>query len=108
MFDNLNLTLSQRRTIKQHLRQCFGNKHFILDYKIRDDVVHNLTMTNYGTMQKRLGAIDFWCQDVVQKMCEEIKSEVNKKGSKHVLNPYETHRGRGWTITIGAYHGKGA
>jgi hypothetical protein len=118
MFDDANVTISQMRTIKQYLRRCFGNKLFIPDYKIRDDVARNLTMPNYGTMQymsqkakeekKRPEAIDFWCHDVVKQMCDEIECEVNKKGASHGLNPYETHRGRGWTITVGADHGKGA
>jgi hypothetical protein len=41
-------------------------------------------------------------------MYEEIECEVNKNGAKHGLNPYETHHRCGWTITIGAYHFKGA
>jgi hypothetical protein len=50
MLDDANVTISQMRTIKQYLRRCFGNKLFIPDYKIRDDVARNLTMPNYGTM----------------------------------------------------------
>jgi hypothetical protein len=118
MFDDANVTISQMRTIKQYLRRCFGNKLFIPDYKIHDDVARNLTMPNYGTMQymsqkakeekKRPEPIDFWRHDVVKQMCDEIECELNKKGASHGLNPYETHRGCGWTITIGADHGKGA
>jgi hypothetical protein len=51
MFDDANVTISQMRTIKQHFLRCFGNKLFIPDYNIRDDVARNLTMPNYGTMQ---------------------------------------------------------
>jgi hypothetical protein len=69
VFDDANVTISQMRTKNQYVRWCFGNKHFIPDYKIRDDVAHNFTMPNYGTMQymsqkakekkKRPEAIDF-------------------------------------------------
>jgi hypothetical protein len=37
---------------------------------------------------------------VEKQMCDEIECGVNKKGASHGLNPYETHRGRGWTMTI--------
>jgi hypothetical protein len=33
---------------------------------------------------------------------------VDSKGNDHGLVAYNTHRGRGWNITIGADHGKGA
>jgi hypothetical protein len=51
MFDDANAKLSQQRTIKQYLWRCFGNKLFIPDYKVRNDVSHNLSMPKYGNME---------------------------------------------------------
>jgi hypothetical protein len=58
--------------------------------------------------KKRPYAIVFWCHDMVKQICDEIECEVNKKGTSHGLNPYKTHHGHGWTLTINADHGKGA
>jgi hypothetical protein len=51
---------------------------------------------------------DHWCYDVVDQLCETVEREVDSKGNDHGLVAYNTHRGRGWNITIGADHGKGA
>jgi hypothetical protein len=50
MFDDANVTISQMRTIQKYLRWCFGNKLFIPDYKIRDDVARNLKIPSHGIM----------------------------------------------------------
>jgi hypothetical protein len=95
MFDDANATLSQQRTIKQDLRRYFGNKLFIPDYKIRNDVSHNLSMPKYGNMEylsekaklenNLAESIDHWCYDVVDHICETAERDVDSKGNAHGL-----------------------
>jgi hypothetical protein len=75
-------------------------------------------MPKYGNMEYLSGKAKLennrpeskykWCYDVVDQLCETVEREGGSKGNDHGLVAYNTHRGRGWNITIGADRGKGA
>jgi hypothetical protein len=118
MWDEGHVDLSQQKVIKQYLRACLGKKIFIPDGNIREAITQNLVLPQYGSYEylaaksqqekKRPEQMEHRAYDLGQQLCSEVEAIVNRKGGATELMPYNTPRGRGWTLLAGADHGKGA
>jgi hypothetical protein len=118
MFDDVKLTITQMKTVKQYLRRCLGNQVCIPDYKVRAEFTKELVMQEYGSYsylsekakyeKKRPEQIDHWSYDPALQLCSEVETLINQRGVRHGLTHCPTARGVGWNVLVGVDHGLGA